>query len=230
MSEQNSPSSQLASKEHNRKLAAYSLASGALVSILMMLHHPSTSSSVAAEQVMEVAHHAGINALVHGILIVLILLFCGCLTVYSMLRGLYRVPVLFALISYFAGSLAMIGAALISGFIFPEIASTFEDAGSAELLTFMSLRQLCWFANQALANFGTFCWLLSLLLWSLDLVKTPQPIKIIGIVGILVSILAALTLLTGIMRLDVSGMTAVTIILSAWYLMIAYLLLADRLE
>jgi hypothetical protein len=93
------------------------IAVAGLLSVLLMTHHPSLGSYTIADVVDEIAAKAVTSKVVHGTLIALMVALIYAFVEFSAHLGLRRAPVRAALIAYVIGSGALIGAALISGFL-----------------------------------------------------------------------------------------------------------------
>jgi hypothetical protein len=212
------------SSSQESKLTAIVLAVLSIVSIFVMLHHPSVSSENIHEQIAEVNHEAQENTIVHGVLIAFVMLINICLSYYSKVAGLQRSSVLYGLILYWVGTVVMVLAALMSGIVGPELAQHYRDASSDQAEVFRGVFLLTWEVNQACAYFSVFCWCAGIACWAYDnLSKTPL-VRALGFVSITMAVVIALSLLLAWVSLSVFGMTLILIAISAWQLAIAGLI------
>lgn len=212
----------------NHKITAWGLIIFSLLAMLIMLQHPTVSAHHPAEQVTEILLESGVNAWVHGILIAIIVVFGAAMLVYSKWRGMQNIAVATGLISYLFGIAAMTGAALVSGFIFPEMAAEFSSATPEELVNFAQFNDFSWHTNQVLAEFGTLCWLIALLAWGLDLLRENGIRRLFAWLSCGIATTMILALLMGWYSLDLTGATLVLLIVCCWNLMVAYLFLRSH--
>lgn len=211
----------------NPKITALILAFASITSIFAMLHHPEIHAQDLREQVTELSQKAGMSGLVHGALITLLLFYCQGFMQYSQIRGLHRTGVSFALLCFLLGSIGMIGAALISGFILPNIVGSYLSASDVELLDFNLAKRLSWQANQALANSGAVAWLLAIIAWSWDglYCKAEDKLSVWIFRGfMLLGLVSLLAFGLGIFMLDVAGMTYISLLLAGFGLALAWML------
>lgn len=198
-----------------------------LLSIAFMLHHPSIGSDTLPERLQELSNKAMISAWVHGLLIVLMTgLFYGGVGL-SQRLGLQRTLPVLALILFGLGTLAYMLAAIVSGFITPDLGEYFnrhpEQLASAE-----SLLRAAWAANQAFARAGLIATAAAMTCWSAALCSQPGLRRWVGLAGLLLALIPAALLLTGHLALQVTGMTATVIAVSVWYMLAGFWLMRSR--
>ena len=128
MNESPSPAPVLLRRDRTSGLA---IVVGVIVSVAMMSHHPTGGGHAGAAGVAEAAHVAGLNRFVHGALIAasLVLAFGFQGFAAQLARPLAR----FALLLYVAGTAAMVGAALVNGFVFPAVMERWSGRSDAEI-------------------------------------------------------------------------------------------------
>jgi hypothetical protein len=129
---------------------------------------------------------------------------------------------------YAIGAGAMLGAALISGFvigmylnrILPAIPAV-EQALPSALLAFS--------ANQVLAGFATVLMSLAILLWSAEMVRHRQLLaRACGVYGIVAGLLCIVAYAGGMLSLNAGGMTVVVFAHAVWYCLLGIWLIARR--
>ncbi len=180
------------------RVAGICLIGAAAVTVFAMAHHPSS-------------HHGagGINAWVHGGMIVLLTAIFFGFSHFAVRRGLDRPLILSGLVAYAISAGAHIAAALINGFIAPAYAEVGESVHDILLL--------CWEANQALAALGVYATGTAFILWSVDFGWRPGKLnRIIGVVGVIVGVVPAVALLTGQFEMDVKTAFAVYTAHAVW--------------
>ncbi|TDF38398.1 hypothetical protein EYS14_12005 [Alteromonadaceae bacterium M269] len=210
----------------NNKVAAFTTVASTILSIALIINHPTIGNHELSRQVAENAHEMGINNLVHGGLIGLLMANCLAFAIYSSLRGLSNISVLSALTLYIISTILMTLAALVNGFIYPNFLQEVATHQS-ELLTYTPLfRAFSWNINQALANTSVIGTSLSIAFWSLNLLQSQQLQKIVAVFGLIIGLTISISIISGWLTLNLFGMTLVVCIQGIWNLAIAYLLLS----
>lgn len=196
------------------RIAGAALAAAALVSVVAMAHHPTR------------AHGAGgLNGLVHGVMLVLIVLLAFGFTHFARRRGLDRPAVLAGLVAYGISLFAHAGAATINGFVVPALAGRGPGAASHDIFLF------AWETNQALAALGVYATGAAFILWSLDLAGRERGLqRLVGLAGLAAGAVPAGLLAAGAIRMDVSGALLVYAVHAAWAALVGIMLFreADR--
>ena len=214
----------------NQQIAGAMIALSSVMSIILMAHHPTTGAHEIAGQVAEIANEARINRFVHGGLIGLLFLNLSAFTIYAMTRGVNNLAVLIALFAYIIGTLLMTGAALVNGFIYPEFLQQ-TARYHPDLLQYTPLfRSFSWNINQVLADTSVVAISAAMILWSINLFQSHAVQKLIALVGIVVGVVITSLMLSGWLRLDLMGMTAVVVSQTIWNLGIAYLLILKKIN
>jgi len=190
------------------------LVAATVVSIVAMAHHPSVGSHDPGAAIAEIGTKAMLSRLVHGVLIALMGLELYAFAVFAERIGPRRDSVRIGFVAYAIGIGAMIGAALISGFVVTSLAAHYADAG-ADPSAFANLARLAMTGNQALAQLGTIAISAAILAWSIALLHD-RAHRWLAIVGLAASVLPALALVAGVIRLDVTGMTLVVVAEAVW--------------
>ncbi len=116
--------------------------------------------------------------------------------------GLNRFTVIWGLVAYPAGAIAVLIAAMINGFVVPALA---EIVGHTK-----EIARLCWEFNQSLAYGSAIAISIAYFLWGIRLLNVSESFgRGLGVSGIVAGIVSATVLLTGVLDLDVSGATTV---------------------
>ena len=133
-----------------------------------------------------------------------------------MRRDLKRSLIRAGAIAYAAGLMVMLGAAMISGFIIGELTNLTPHATTVDLQINVQLLTLCRVLNQTWANVGALAMSAGIALWSIDLLRSSGVARMIGMLGLAVSVVPAGALIFGIVHLDVHGMTVVVLLQATW--------------
>ena len=142
---------------------------GAVLSVLLMMRHPSIQTHTVAEAIAQMQAKAALNGFVHGgLLVVLTAIFVGYLG-FADLLGWQKLGVRAGAVFYGIGVGCMIGAALINGFIVTALASDYAGQPDAVLETLKPIFVSYHAMNQTLAQAGTIAMSVGILAWSIEL-------------------------------------------------------------
>ena len=187
-----------------------------VVAVVAMAHHPSVTSREPARAIEQIPSMSDLSAWVHGVMIGVMLALLYVFTEFASRRGIALPLVRIGLIAYFVGVLAMIGAAMMSGFVITQLASLTPHATDADLRISGQLLILCGVLNQTFASFGVLLMSVGTVFWSLDLWRGPRLARLLGMFGLLVGLLPPAALALGALHLDVPGMTQVVLLQMVW--------------
>lgn len=201
---------------HNAELnaagAGLAMLASAFLAVLAMAHHPTG-----------IHGPAGLNAIVHGGMMVFLLVFFVGFAQMSRRRGLENTLVLAALAAYGANAGAHLGAATINGFVVPALAAKPQQPAHDLFL-------LCWEANQALAGLGVYATGAAYVLWSLDLLRGPgMSNRLVAFAGIAAGAAPIAALASGALRMDVHGALIVYAVHALWAALVAVQLVRRKL-
>ena len=190
------------------------IASGVLAPLIMVFH-PTAQGPDVATRLVSLSEISSLSRHVHLAMIVCVIgLWLSLAYVARRLPGSGWVWTAVRL--YALGALAMLGAALISGFLIGEylgralpLMRSPEDALPSVLLAFS--------ANQILAGIGTLLMSAGIALWSVAMVRERGWLAAAcGYYGLVAALACIVGYATGAISLDVAGMTAVVIAQSLW--------------
>jgi hypothetical protein len=195
--------------------AALLIASGVLTP-LIMIFHPTARGADIATRLASLTEISSLSRHVH-----LAMILCIVALWLSLAHLARRWPddgrVWVALRLYALGAASMLGAALVSGFLIgdylrrllPRIPNA-EDALPSVLLAFST--------NQLLAGVGTLSMSAGIVLWSAAMLRQRGALAIAcGVYGAFAGLLCLIGHATGMIALDVPGMTFVVVAHSLWY-------------
>ena len=198
------------------RIAGILLVATTLLSILMMAHHPSASTHDPASLAADIAGSATLSRVVHGVLIAIIGVELYAFVVFSARITPGRSAARAAFVAYAIGAGAMMGAALISGFIVSSLAVYY--ASTADPAPFVDFARLSMTGNQALAKLGVAAMSAAIVLWSVALLHDRTRARWLAIVGFAAGLAPAIALFAGAIRLDVQGMLLVVVAQAIWNL------------
>jgi hypothetical protein len=217
------------STQRSAAVAGAVLATATVLEILAMAHHPSVHTPDVAQAVHIISQLAPLGAWVHGILQALLLIAAYGLSEFILRRDLRRPLIRAGAIAYGAGVIAMLGAAMVSGFIIADLMSLTPHTTPVDLQINAQLLALCHVLNQSCANFGAVAMSAGIALWSADLLRDTGAPRMIGILGLAVSVAPAFALMSGLMHLDVPGMTAIIVLQAAWNVAVGIAMMRSRI-
>ena len=203
------------------------LIGGSILEIAVMAHHPSVHAHDVAEVLVQLQALGARSAWVHGVLIALMLTVFFALTEFAWQRGIARPAIRAGLIAYAAGVVAMMGAALVDGFVTPRVAILGAGLRAADLPITAQLLNLCVLFNQALARLGAIAMSAAIIAWSLDLVLRAGFERALGVAGMAIGLGCVAALIAGVLQLDVHGMMLVLVLQAAWTIGLGVLLLKE---
>lgn len=198
------------------------------LSLLFMAHHPTLGAPGYDTLAEEAAAEAGLNGGVHGALIVILMGFYVMLTALSDGLGRNRLSVRTAQASIIAATALMAGAALVSGFIVPGTAASLLRGDAAA--DFPALLRMLGATNQTLAEAGTIAYGAAIFFWSLRLIRMTGLARMTGAIGLLAGAGLIGGIVTGLLHLDVAGMTLALGVMGLWFVLAALLMIAGALS
>ncbi|MGH7982247.1 MAG: hypothetical protein ACREFF_03765 [Candidatus Udaeobacter sp.] len=205
------------------------LISAALVSVTAAAHHPVIKAHGRDELLAQIRESAVADRLVHGVLIVCTIALLFALFRFAQRLGTQRTTVLLGLISYVFGAAAMISAALIDGFLAPEIGSSYLQAASNIPDDGVALLRFCSIAIQVFTKTGVIAVSVAILLWSAALIRAGRGPLLAAIVGVAVVLLQVYVLTHGAPAVTAHTIIPIVASMAVWYFAIGLLLIAGRI-
>lgn len=206
-----------ANRDFAARNAGIVLIASSLLAVLFMAHHPTVATHDVAKVAADIAGMASLSRFVHGGLIALLAAQLFAFTVFCRWAGAERSVVGAGLVAYGIGTGAMIGAALISGFVVSDLATYYSQETGVSTDLFTHLARLAMTGNQALAKLGVVAMSSAIVLWAFALFRAHRPAWMAA-VGLLAGAAPAIALAAGLIRLDVTGMMLVVVCQTAWNL------------
>jgi hypothetical protein len=209
-------------------VAGIVIAVSAALTIVALARHPTIAHREPAAAIADIVQFAAIDRIVHAVVIGIMgaLLFALC--VFSVRRNLRDQTVLGALIAYAIGVAAMIGAAILDGFVIPSVASGYAGASPNALAGAVAVLRLCGAAVQAAGALGVTAISIAIALWSVGLVRGAGALRLTGIVGLSAAALPAPVFAFGGAMLTPHLLGAIAVGQAVWYLGVAALLIRDH--
>jgi hypothetical protein len=208
----------------NREFVAGSLLiAGSAAGVAVMALHPTAHGLMNAESG---PHLARVNVMVHGLaLAVTPLVFLGLLGLWRRLAPSDLATA--ALVIYGWGCVAVMSAAVASGFVSPGVIARLGADGSNMPEAFLHYTGM-W--NQGFAKVNVVATSIGILLFSAAILRSARLAAWAGIFGAVVSALILVLFFVGHLKLDVHGFGIVIFAQSAWLVSIGILLCFGRRE
>ncbi|MEM1079940.1 MAG: hypothetical protein AAGH65_00010 [Pseudomonadota bacterium] len=199
-----------------KRPAAAVLIITSLLALLAMGHHPTIESHSVELALREIGDERWINSAVHGFMLVVVVLYCWGFSVFNACLDRYRMSVGLAQVALVFATITMSAAAIISGFIVPEVAAKLLNSAERHD-EFQSILTLLFSANQVLAMLGTVGYSVAIACWGVALIRAKRTLQqVVGTVGLLGSAGFLVYVLMGYMHLHVAGMTIFAAGLGVW--------------
>ncbi len=222
---------------------------GSLLVVVFMIYHPTIRARGLSELVDEFARQAFVNGLVHGTLIAQMGVLVVGFSYLSSQLGWHYGFVRAAFIAYCMGTIAMMAAALISGFIIPEFVAGYQarttqemkttghdhaammqladpspQAATEQIKSMLQIMGLARSGNQVCSRMGVLASAIAYLLWSLAMLRSTGTVKWVGILGTVVGLALSGSLLLGYLPMNVHGMLVFVTFQACWSVAVGYLM------
>lgn len=203
---------------------------GACTLLVFMALHPTVAARTQADFIAEVAREAPASALAHGVLMAALALVALGLVGFAERLGARRWLVRLGLTAYLAGTLALLAAAIVNGFVVPRFVAAFADEAPAMWAAIEPSLALCRAANRSCDQIGVLSLSAAVLLWSLQMVWRGGGARAAGLLGIACGAIPAVALLAGQLPMNIHGVGGFVLAQSIWYIAVAVLLMRGRLQ
>lgn len=214
----------------NGAAAGFVLVACALLMLVTMTHHPSVHTRSAAAAFAEIGRFAAVDEAVHGTLIALITALVYAFAVFSLRRGFNDQTALAGLVAYAVGSLALIGAGLIDGFVIPGIVGAYRGEAASALTGGVAVLRLCGSAIQAATAFGFAAISVAIGSWSIGLFRVPlAPVRAAAGVGSLAAVVPIVVFVASGSVFTAHGLVWLLLPQAVWYVVIGALLIRRTL-
>jgi hypothetical protein len=156
----------------------------ALVSLIVLAHHPVIEARETDELFTQMAKTAFADRLVHGALILFAILQLFAFCRFARRQNIQRTPVLLGFIFYSLGTVAMIGAALADGFFVPEVGASYLHASQATADAGLALLRFCSIAIQLFTKSSVIAVSTAIVLWSFSFVRAGRGPLLAAFIGV----------------------------------------------
>ena len=192
------------------RAAGAALIAGPLAGLVTMAFHPTGHALTS-----DFAQVAAINRMVHSLAIAgTIATFLGLLRLSRQIANGKALSDA-ALVSYGFGAVAVMFAAIASGFIATDLTAIVLEAGGNARAAYEPAFDFGWALNQASTKVFVVTTSIGIALWSVAMLRDPAFGRGIGITGILVGSAATIATLSGL-RMDIHGFGAIVLGHGIW--------------
>lgn len=191
-----------------------------VAAMLFVSHHPVADLHDKATGLQAIMRLSLMDRLVHGGLIAMMLLLAVGFSGFSWRLGIEHPAVMAGWLSYLIGVVAAMLAAVIDGFIVPDLAAAFAARPMEQPVAYDMLI-LCGDAIQALTKLGFVLMNLGLVFWGHALMHHRGMARWIAVLGMAIGGFSGVFVLTGAQHLDPPRLMAIMAAQSLWNLTIA---------
>lgn len=209
-------------------VAGYGLITLAALSVAFMAAHPTAGTNDPGELVIRIGHGIPGNNIVHGCLITIALLMATCFLSLRDALGPHRLIVRAGLVALVVGTSGAVAAALVNGFIMPNVAARFLDAGADEVHALRPVLVLAREANATCARLSVVGLSLAAIAWSIRLLGLPGPRRAAGVMGLVCGLAPLALHLEEHLRMNVPGYGLFIQIHAAWAILAGLVLIRWR--
>lgn len=207
--------------------AGIAIATAAIVSTIFVALDRSGGGNNPLEILQGIARLQGLKELVHAVAIASVCAFAFGYATLARRLGLRRPLVLAGTTTYLIGCLAMIGATITDGFVIPHMAA---DAITATPERVAFACSLIHYAGVALNDLAKLGWLLQAagtLAWSSALVQERGFNRVVGVVGVLSSLLVIALIAESATYMTMTSLLSVLLAQLVWNVAAAVLLMRN---
>ncbi len=196
------------------------LVAGSLAMLLVMGLHPTGHDLVSPERFARLAR---LNMMVHGLAVASVpVLFLGLLGLWRRLGPSDLSTA--ALVAWGFGGVAVMVAAVASGFVATGVIRHMLMADEASRDQYHALLTYTGLVNRAFANVHVVAMSVAILLWSAALLRTHRMGRAVGVAGVVAGTGILLGVSSGQLRMDVHGFGIVVLAHAAWLIWLGILL------
>ena len=208
------------------RIPGTAIIASALLGTFAMAHHPSAGGADFMAFARNVERMAFLNQAVHGVLLALVAVITWGLVVFALRRGVGRSLVTLGLVAWAIGVTAMTAAGIFNGFVVVDVARRALAAPqNSEMLN--AAFQTIYSAVRVAAVLGAVGMSAAMFFWSADLARS-NGARPLGGLGLAAGAVLVTALLTGVARLDVTGMMLVSAVWCAWLIGVGTLMILRR--
>ena len=208
------------------RIPGMAIIASALLGAFAMAHHPSAGGADFMAFARNVERMAFLNQAVHGVLLALVAVITWGLVVFALRRGVGRSLVTLGLVAWAIGVTAMTAAGIFNGFVVVDVARRALAAPQNSEMLYAAF-QTIYSAVRVVEVLGAVGMSAAMFFWSADLARS-NGARSLGGLGLAAGAVLVTALLTGVARLDVTGMMLVSAVWCAWLIGVGTLMILRR--
>jgi hypothetical protein len=209
------------------RVPGIALIASAVVAMAVMAHHPTAGGGDFNTFARNVARVAAVSQAVHGTLIALVVVITWAVIAFAIRRGLNRPLVTLGLCTWVIGTACMIIAAIFNGFVVTDLALRALASPETRDMLRVAL-QLLNSGIHVIEVIGAIGMSAAVVLWSTELALDKGLTRQAGLLGVAAGAGLVIALATGMLGLDVRGMTLVLALWMAWFAAVGALMTMRR--
>ena len=193
------------------------LIGSACLAVLAMMHHPQVVAHNAHDALREISDKSVADEIVHGALMFLVSVQAVAYFGIAHRLGWTRLSTQCGAMAYWIGLLFVLLAALVDGFVIPDLVSLQNFSAEDEHGALPALYFCTSIIRMATAA-GLVAMSAGMIFWSASLLGKSRRKLVFGITGLAINAVVAFAILLGIFHLDLKGALALIILQSCWHL------------
>jgi hypothetical protein len=211
--------------DRNAMISGLAIGVATILAIVFLAHHPVAVGQDQREILNDIIRKASIDRLVHGVLMGVMGGFLFGFSGLAAVLGPDRPLVRLGSIAYAAGCACMVGAALLDGFILPDIATRFVGTPADDARIAYDFLRIAASAIQCLTKLGLVLMSGGILSWSAALVRSNRSPRWIGLLGLAAGGIPALLILFAGTVMTPHSLIAILAAQGLWNIAVARMLM-----
>jgi len=211
--------------DRSQMISGLAIGVATILALVFVAHHPIAAGQSHTEILNDIAQKARTDRLVHGALIGIMSGFLFGFSGFASGLGPYRALIRLGLVVYAAGCASTAGAALIDGFIVPDIAARFLSAPADDSRIAYDFLCIAASAIQSLTKLGLVLLSAGILSWSVALVRFGGSRRWTGLLGLAAGGIQVLLILLAGEVMTPHSLIAILAVQGVWNLAVAVLLI-----
>jgi hypothetical protein len=213
------------------RIAGWAIVGSALFTLFAIAHHPTAHGAAPAEILTRIRSISGHDRVVHGAIMVFLLALLFGFAVFSARLGLERTMPLIGLIAFAGAVLALAGAAVVDGFLVPDIAEKYAGADPTNIKVGIGLLAYGALVIQELTRLAVISSSVAVVCWSVSLLAPAHGVatRAVGALGI-VSAAYTVIALSRTGYIGPHALLGIAFAQNLWYACAGMLLVRDGLH
>lgn len=211
------------------RVAGWAIIGSAFLTLVAIMHHPTVHNAPAAEVLSRIGAISVHDRVIHGALMAFLLALLFGFTVFSRRLGLHHTLPLLGLIAFAAASVALAGAAVVDGFLVPDVARKYAGTDAASIRVGIGLLAYCAIVIQELTRLAITTSCIAVACWSASMLVPAYGrwTRVVGALGIVAAAYTLIALsLTG--YIGPHALLGIALAQNVWYVCAGALLVREQ--